>query len=242
MLRRTWHVSGAVIGPSFKFALIAIFCSIGMLFAQSTTATLNGTVTDSGGAVIVDAQVTITSQATSQEVQTHTRGDGSYSMPGLASGTYQVTVSKQGFSSLTQKDIFLGPTVVRTVNTTLNVGQVNQQVTVEATVDQVQTSTGEVSNAVEQQQVETLPLNGRNYQSLSALMPGVLNTSQGSAQGQGGFGTGNSMSINGMGLSGTLYELDGVWSLEHEHGKHDADHHPAEPGQYPGSSHAAKQH
>jgi len=184
-----------------------------MVYGQSTAATLNGTVTDSAGAVIPDAQVTIVNQATNQEVQTRTGGDGTYSMPGLSSGTYQVTVSKQGFSSLIQKDIFLGPTVVRTVNSQLSVGQVNQQVTVEAIVDQVQTSTGEVSNAVEQQQVETLPLNGRNYQSLSALMPGVLNTSQGSAQGQGGFATGNTMSINGMGLSGTLYELDGVWNM-----------------------------
>ena len=127
------------------FAFIAIFCSMGMLLAQSTTATLNGTVTDTAGAVIVDAQVTIANQSTGQEVQARTRGDGTYSVPGLASGTYQVTVSKPGFSSLTEKDIFLGPTVVRTVNTTLNVGQVNQQVTVEAVADQVQTSTGEVS-------------------------------------------------------------------------------------------------
>jgi len=194
-------------------ALIAIFCSVALVFGQSTTATLNGTVTDSAGAVIVDAQVTVANQETGQEVQTRTRGDGTYSVPGLASGTYRVTVSKAGFSSLTQKDIFLGPTVVRTVSSMLTVGQINQQVTVEATIDQVQTSTGEVSNAVEQVQVETLPLNGRNYQSLSALMPGVLNTAQGSAQGQGGFATGNTMSINGMGLSGTLYELDGVWNM-----------------------------
>ena len=92
-------------------------------------------------------------------------------------------------------------------------GQVSQQVTVEASAVQVQTTSSEVSNSVGQQQVETLPLNGRNYQSLSALMPGVVNTAQGNAQGQGGFGTGNTMSINGMGLSGTLYELDGVWNM-----------------------------
>jgi hypothetical protein len=213
MLRRTSQIAERAIGLKSLLTLIVIFCSIGTILAQSTTATLNGTVTDSAGAVIVDAQLTIVNQSTNQEVQTHTRGDGTYSVPGLASGTYQVTVSKPGFSSLTQKDIFLGPTVVRTVNTTLNVGQVNQQVTVEAIADQVQTSTGEVSNAVEQQQVERLPLNGRNYQSLSALMPGVLNTSQGVAAGQGGFATNNSMSINGMGLSGTLYELDGVWNM-----------------------------
>jgi hypothetical protein len=194
-------------------AFFAIVVSVAIAFAQSTTATLNGSVTDSAGALIVDAQVTVTNQATRQSVQTHTNSDGSYSMPGLSSGTYEITVSKAGFSSLVQKDIFLGPTVVRTVNSTLTIGQVTQQVTVEAAVDQVQTTTGEVSNSVEQQQVETLPLNGRNYQSLSALMPGVVNTAQGTAQGQGGFGTGNTMSINGMGLSGTLYELDGVWNM-----------------------------
>jgi hypothetical protein len=198
---------------TLTLTLIAVVCSIGMVFGQSTTATLNGTVTDAAGAVIPDAQVTVTNQATNQEVQVRTRGDGTYSVPGLASGTYQVSVTKAGFSTLTQKDVFLGPTVVRTVNSELKIGQVNQQVTVEAQADQVQTSTGEVSNAVAQQQVETLPLNGRNYQSLSALMPGVLNTSQGVAQGQGGFATGNTMSINGMGLSGTLYELDGVWNM-----------------------------
>ncbi len=208
MSNRTCRVARVLI-----YALFAVFGSIGMAFAQSTTATLNGTVTDSAGALITDAKVTITNQATHQTVETRTTSDGTYSTPGLASGTYSVTVNKEGFSSLTQTDIFLGPTVVRTVNSTLTVGQVSQQVTVEAAADQVQTTNGQVSNAVEQQQVETLPLNGRNYQSLSALMPGVVNTAQGSAQGQGGFGTGNTMSINGMGLSGTLYELDGVWNM-----------------------------
>lgn len=198
MLNKTCHDAREAISLRLLCALIAVFSSIGIASAQSVTATLNGTVTDSAGAVIVDAQVTITNQATGYEVQTRTGSDGTYSMPGLASGTYQVTVIKTGFSSLIQKDIFLGPTVVRTVNGTLTVGQVSQQVTVEAAVDQVQTSTGEVSNAVNQVQVETLPLNGRNYQSLSALMPGVLNTQQGVAQGQGGFATSNAMSINGM--------------------------------------------
>src|ERR1700719_1878096 len=103
MLNRTCHV-----GRGLVFALFAILGSIGMVSAQSTTATLNGTVSDSAGALIPDAQVTITNQATRQVVETRTNSDGSYSVPGLASGTYDVTVSKAGFSSLTQKDIFLG--------------------------------------------------------------------------------------------------------------------------------------
>jgi hypothetical protein len=213
MLTRMRHVAGGASGPALKFAFVVVCCSIGMVFAQSTTATLNGTVTDSSGGSIADAVVVVTNQGNGREVQTRTSSEGTYSLPGLTSGTYKVTVSKTGFATLTQTDLFLGPTVVRTVNSTLAVGQTSQNVTVEAAADQVQTSTGEVSNSVAQVQVETLPLNGRNYQSLSALMPGVLNTGQGLAQGQGGFATGNTMSINGMGLSGTLYELDGVWNM-----------------------------
>jgi hypothetical protein len=207
------HAAGGALGPALKSAFIVFCCSIGIAFGQSTTATLNGTVTDASGGSIVDAVVVITNQATGQELQTHTNAEGTYSMPGLTSGTYKVTVSKTGFATLSQTDLFLGPTVVRTLNSTLAVGQISQNVTVEASPEQVQTSTGEVSNSVSQVQVETLPLNGRNYQSLSALMPGVLNTAQGNSQGQGGFGTGNTMSINGMGLAGTLYELDGVWNM-----------------------------
>jgi hypothetical protein len=170
-------------------------------------------VTDPAGAIVPGAQVSITNKATGQTVQTATNSEGTYTAPGLASGTYDITVTKTGFATVNQKDVFLGPTVTRTVNITLEVGQVSQQVTVEASAVQVQTTSSEVSNSVAQQQVETLPLNGRNYQSLSALMPGVVNTGQGTAQGQGGFATGNTMSINGMGLSGTLYELDGVWNM-----------------------------
>ncbi len=210
MLRHFRQIS---LSSAVCFLVLTTFLCAGLVQAQSTTATLNGTVTDASGAVVPDAQVSITSQSTGQEIHVRTNSDGSYSVPGLASGTYNVTFNKSGFESVTQKDVFLGPTVVRTLSTTLSVGQVNQQVTIEAQADQVQTSTGEVSNAVAQQQVETLPLNGRNYQSLSALMPGVLNVNQGVAQGQGGFATGNSMSINGMGTSGTLYELDGVWNM-----------------------------
>ena len=61
---------------TLTLAFIVVFCCIGMVFAQSTTATLNGTVTDAAGAVIPDAQVTITNQATNQEFQVRTRGDG----------------------------------------------------------------------------------------------------------------------------------------------------------------------
>ena len=207
--------------PSFRIrkpfmTLVLGFCLLaGLANAQSVSSTINGLVVDNTGGVVVGAQVTITNQGTGVKVESRTNNQGAFSMTGLPSGTYEVTVTREGFNSYTEKDIFVGPTVVRSVNATISVGSVTTAVTVEASTAQVQTSTSTVSNYVAQQQIQELPLNGRNYQSLSALMPGVLNMNvgQSSAQGTGGFGTSNLMSINGMGTSGTLYELDGVWNM-----------------------------
>jgi hypothetical protein len=196
-------------------ALLWMFGSTSPLRAQTAAATINGSLTDSAGASVPDAQVTITNEGTGLKTQTNTNSDGTFSMTGLQSGTYQVSVSKPGFQTFTEKNLYVGPATTRTVSAVLTVGQVTSEITVEASATQVQTTTAQFSSSVAQQQVETLPLNGRNYQSLSALMPGVVNLNVGnsSATGQGGFNTSNSMSINGMGQSGTLYELDGVWNM-----------------------------
>jgi hypothetical protein len=203
------------ISVPFTAAILGLCLVAVLLNAQSVSSTINGLVVDNTGGVVAGAQVTITNQATGVKVESRTNGQGAFSMTGLASGTYEVTVAHEGFNTYTERDIFVGPTVVRSVNATLSVGSVSTAVTVEALAAQVQTNTSSVSNYVAQQQIQELPLNGRNYQSLSALMPGVLNMNvgQSSAQGTGGFGTSNLMSINGMGTSGTLYELDGVWNM-----------------------------
>lgn len=197
-------------------ALVVLIGALGTLsYAQTAAGTINGTVTDAAGATVPEAHVTITNQGTQTKTDTTTNTDGTFSMTGLQAGTYSVGVTKTGFEAFLEKDLYLGPATTRTVNATLTVGQVSAEVTVEASAVQVQTTTAQYSNSVAQQQVETLPLNGRNYQSLSALMPGVVNLNVGnsSGTGQGGFNTSNSMSINGMGTSGTLYELDGVWNM-----------------------------
>ncbi len=77
---------------------------------------------------------------------------------------------------------------------------------------EVQTSTSEVSSLVSAKQVGTLPLNGRNYQALSALMPGVVNQSAGTALGTGGYTTSNAMVVGGLPTNTTFYALDGVWN------------------------------
>ena len=180
---------------------------------MSTTATISGTVTDASGAVVPQASLTLINEASGVRITTESNNDGSFVVPGLMVGTYTVTVTKQGFQTSTEKGIALHPASVTPVNMVLKVGALVSEVTVAASAAQIQTSTHELSSQVSEEQVATLPLNGRNYQSLSALMPGVTNTNPGEPQNQGGFLTSNVMSINGMGQSGTLYTLDGIWNM-----------------------------
>jgi hypothetical protein len=146
-------------------------------------------------------------------VTTRSNSDGSYTAPRLSVGTWSASVSKEGFQSYSVSGIVLHPTIVATVNATLSAGQVQTEVHVSASAAEIETSTAELSNQVSERQVSTLPLNGRNYQSLSALMPGVVNVSPGQSLNQGGFITSNVMSVNGMGTSGTMYYVDGIWNM-----------------------------
>src|SRR6516165_11960121 len=91
-------------------------------------------------------------------------------------------------------------------------GAESATVTVMASAASVQTGSAEISSTVSGEEVEALPLNGRNYQGLGSLMPGVINTSPVAGMGTGGFNTFNSLNVNGQGLGGSLYVLDGVWN------------------------------
>jgi hypothetical protein len=102
--------------------------------------------------------------------------------------------------------------VVATVNASLQLGAVGTSVSVEASAAQVQTTTSENTHEVAGTQVSTLPLNGRNYQALAVVMPGVVNSSSGSALGTGGRSTNNVLSINGGAANTTFYALDGIWN------------------------------
>lgn len=179
----------------------------------TTTGAINGTVRDVSGAIVPGASITIINEGTHLETITKSNPYGSFVESGLPVGTYTIKVSKPGFQAYTETGIVIHPTQVATVNANMKVGQVTTQVNVTASAVQVQTATPEVSSLVSEKQISTLPLNGRSYQGLAALMPGVANLAPGTALGTGGFSTDNTMSINGMGASGTLYTLDGIWNM-----------------------------
>jgi hypothetical protein len=178
----------------------------------NTTAIITGTVTDSTGAVVPGAVVTLTDDATKVAIKTQTNGNGVYIASGLTVDTYTVTIAKPGFKSYSVTGVELHPTETVAVNGVLSVGAQTQTVTVQATSTQVETSSPEVSAEIDAEQVSTLPMNGRNYQGIAGLMPGVVNTSQGLALGTGGRSTNSVLSINGLDVSRSFYVLDGIWN------------------------------
>ncbi len=207
---RLWaHVVGMML-----VAIGFIWLALGVAaHAQlSTTATITGTVTDSSGAVVPGATVSIKNVETSVVTSSESNNDGTFVVPGLNVGTYSVSISKDGFATYTESGIELHPAVTATVNGTLKVGASSVSVNVSAAVVQVETATVENSSSVDAAATSSLPLNGRNYQGLASLMPGVQNTSAGTALGTGGRATNNAISVNGLAQSRTFYALDGIWN------------------------------
>lgn len=219
--RKTGSARGAVSTGAVRHALHIWLCTAAALLlamastasAQlSSTGTINGTVTDSQGAVVPGAAISIENQATHFTITSTSSQAGEFVVPGLQPGTYSVKVTKSGFAVDTIAGIEVHPAVVANVTAKLKIGTNSTEVTVSASSAQIETSTPEISSQLAQSQVSALPMNGRNYQTLAALMPGAVNTAPDTQMGQGGFSTSNVMSVNGMGLTGTFYTVDGIWN------------------------------
>jgi Carboxypeptidase regulatory-like domain/TonB-dependent Receptor Plug Domain len=192
---------------------MVVVLAVAPVWAQlSTTATVTGTVLDASGAVTPGATVSVRNEATQSTSTTQSNNDGSFVLTGLEVGSYTVTISKTGFQTFKETQLVLHPATVATVNATLTPGEVGTSISVLATAAEVQTTTAETSNLVSDTQIGTLPLNGRNFQALAALMPGVVNQSAGSALGTGGYSTSNTLFVNGQTTNTTFYALDGVWN------------------------------
>jgi len=153
--------------------------------AQSNKADIVGTVTDSNGAAVQGATVTITKVDTNS-TRTVTSGDsGQYEAPLLEIGTYKVTATKQGFQTVTQENIVLQTSDRLRVDLTLPPGNVSGVVTVTAGAPLVETETSDRGTVVTGREVTELPLSGRNFTQLATLMPGVAAASNAGFGGTG---------------------------------------------------------
>src|SRR5258708_12338941 len=152
---------------------ILLYSSL-ITLAQAPTAVANGQVRDTSGAAIPNASVEVINDATNVRFTTETNDEGIYSVPNVPPGTYHIRVSKQGFKTIVHPNIILNVQDAKAIGFTLPVGPISDTVTVEGGVPLINTQSAAVSTVVDRQFVENIPLNGRSFQALINLTPGVV--------------------------------------------------------------------
>jgi len=179
-----------------------------VLFAQRTTASVRGTVTDSSHALVPGATVTVTNEDTGLTRSAVTNADGVYTVSELPVGKYTITVTLQGFKTATHTAFALNVADDRKLDFELAPGALTESVSVQAEATPVKTSGGDVSGVVNGQLVRELPLNGRNFLQLATLMPGVSAPDFLNVKDKGLLG-GSDLSVSGGGVTANLWTVDG---------------------------------
>jgi hypothetical protein len=193
--------------------LFSLFVS-GTVWAQGTTATILGTVTDSSGGSVPGANIQVKNVGTGQTTASQSDVQGRFRVADLPVGDYEVQATKEGFSTVQRKGINLTVGSQNVVDFSLAVGQQAQTVTVEAAAAQVETTDSAVGSLVNQTQMRELPLNGRNFEQLIQLAPGVQNYYAGNAPVGTGVGANSregrdpSISVAGSRPEGQFYLMD----------------------------------
>ena len=153
--------------------------------AQTNRASIVGTVTDTGGAVVSGATVKITKVDTNATREVTTGDSGTYEAPSLDIGTYKVTATKQGFKTVTQEKIVLQTDDRLRIDLAMSPGDISGEVTITAAAPLVETETSNRGSVVTGREVTELPLSGRNFTQLATLMPGVAASSNAGFGGTG---------------------------------------------------------
>jgi len=181
--------------------------------AQAVTGTILGTVTDASGAVLPGVTVTVTNQDTAFNRTVVSDQLGEYTAPSLPTGTYTVEGELSGFKTMSLSNIRLGVDQRVRIDLRLEVGDIAETVTIEASTPLVQASSSELGTTVDEEQIKTLPLNGRNFVSLTRTVPGILRGNPGSnidGAGSLAWRASASFSANGQRARDNNYMLDGV--------------------------------
>lgn len=180
---------------------LLVFLGSVCAYGQIDRATLTGTVFDSSGAVVRDAQVEATDQTTGIKSEAPSNSQGLYRIPGLAVGTYTVRIVHPGFATAEYKDIVLLVGQTRTLDAHLKVGTVAQNVMVEVAPAPLEETSPEMSGVIKTQQIEALPVNGRNWASMLLLAPGAIDD---------GGGDQRTIRFAGRARDDNNYTMDGV--------------------------------
>jgi hypothetical protein len=180
-----------------------LLTSSALTLAQSTNASLAGRITDPANALIVDAKVVAISDDTNLRYEDVTNGSGEYHLANLPPTSYRLEIQKSGFKKLIKPEVILHVQDALRVDLQMTLGDVSETVTVESGAPLVNTESAAVSTVINRTFVENVPLNGRSFQTLIELAPGVVVTpSTFNDQGQ--------FSVNGQRADANYFTVDGV--------------------------------
>ena len=182
--------------------VIHFLVGLGTAYAQSSTATLSGIVIDESNAVVPGVKVTVLATSTGFQRENTTGGEGQFSFPALQPGRYSVRAELQGFTPVQVPELTLNVNDSVSIRLQLNVEKVGESVTVVAEPSRTNMSPA-VSTVIDRRFVENLPLNGRSFQALLALTPGVVLTPSTA-------GTPGQFSVNGQRSAANQFLIDGV--------------------------------
>ena len=176
--------------------------------AQVSSASLTLAIADSSGAVVHEAEVVVRNVDTNQEQNSTSNTSGGTTFPFLKPGVYSVVVSKPGFSDVAVNNIRLNVGDQKQLNLVLKIGSAETSVTVDGSGLTINTTDGSVSTVINRQFVANIPLNGRSFQDLISMTPGVVTQSPQATYAT----TGNrgDFSINGQRTEDNYYTVDGV--------------------------------
>lgn len=200
---RFWVRLGMVFATLLVMALLPATGS-----AQTFRGTILGTVTDTSGASIVGAKVTIHNVDTGVDRTTETNGEGQYRVPELQIGTYTVTVEKSGFQSSVTSGVAVGVASEMRVDASLKPGEMSQKIEVSGeTLLALETTTDVLGGTFESGDVLALPINGRDYTKMLIMVPGALGEPNGAGDSPGSLGQ---FSVNGNRGRSNNFLLDGT--------------------------------
>ena len=185
--------------------LVLVLCVLASVpvNAQTATATLSGVIADPKGAVVPDTEVTATRIETGTVLTTRTNGAGIYFFTGLLPGHYHLMIHKPGFKEIAIKEFELHVQDKLEQNFSLEIGSVSETVTVTANDLNINTTDAAVSTVIDRNFVEGLPLNGRSFNTLLQLTPGVVIA-------PASYGTPGQFSISGQRTDANNFTVDGV--------------------------------
>jgi len=206
-MRTTSKVSPIALSLTLCLTLVA--ATFGTTFGQAVYGSVFGTVTDSSGAAVPNATVTITNTGTNVSETTKTNASGNYNQTRLIPGTYRVKVEAPSFKAAVIDAVVVNVDTASTANVTLQAGQVSEQITITADAPLLKTDRADVATTFETKQISDLPILDRNFTKFILLTPGAQQLGWQHAASENPQGSIQTM-VNGQHFSGTGYQLDGT--------------------------------